>query len=111
MTTGYEDTTSPDANGCRFFAASFTRVKQVHRCIERKLSDSASWQRSLLFGRTLRRKITAQYSGETVAVDAEPVPLDREEDALLRRCLKSGCKTYDTLRRADEIIKSVSFKD
>lgn len=87
---------TPDPFGCRTFRKSFEPVAELRACIVPKLKADAKWQAH----RTKAKAVKNGTSSKAGATWSE-------------WCTAAfpDCEDYDTLRRAEDIIKGVAFKE
>ncbi|CAK0835097.1 unnamed protein product [Prorocentrum cordatum] len=92
----------PDPHGCGFFRRSFQPLQQLRRCVVEKLEADPDWR---AYNATASRIFAARRDGSR-KVD-NPAVVDEEERVMAEASINVA---LDSIRRADEIIKSVSFK-
>eukprot|EP00746_Dinoflagellata_sp_MGD_P022671 gnl/MRDRNA2_/MRDRNA2_15305_c0_seq1.p1 gnl/MRDRNA2_/MRDRNA2_15305_c0~~gnl/MRDRNA2_/MRDRNA2_15305_c0_seq1.p1 ORF type:complete len:436 (-),score=62.89 gnl/MRDRNA2_/MRDRNA2_15305_c0_seq1:25-1287(-) len=106
--------TADDPHGCGLFRRSFKKLKKTHQCIQDKLKASAKWKeyRTLAQKVVLARRAKSRNAENPANVDAGDVQNVPELQKHLKSCETSGkCVLMDTIRRADEIMKNVGFKN
>lgn len=95
-----------DPHGCGFFRKSFQPLKELRQCIIGKLQGSPAWSAYRRISNRIhsKRKDNSKVVDDPLAVDAE----EEEEERKLSGSDRLVKMTFDDIRRADEIIKSVS---
>jgi len=92
----------PDPHGCGFFRRSFQPLQQLRQCIVKKLEADPAWQ---AYTATAGRILGALRDHSRVTDN--PAVLDEEERTIAQASVDVA---FDSIRRADEIVKTVAFK-
>lgn len=103
----YEKFSSGDADphGCGFFKKSFQPLQKLRQCIINKLDSSSDWKAYEAVATRIR---TAERAGSR-----EPVDLSIRDNngIVITNASHELWLARDSIRRADEMIKAVSFND
>eukprot|EP00929_Paragymnodinium_shiwhaense_P068670 TRINITY_DN3457_c0_g2_i1.p1 TRINITY_DN3457_c0_g2~~TRINITY_DN3457_c0_g2_i1.p1 ORF type:complete len:429 (-),score=45.21 TRINITY_DN3457_c0_g2_i1:350-1636(-) len=92
----------PDPHGCAFFKKSFQPLQKMRRCIISKLNSSPTWLKYKAVADEIRAdRKTGSMVGENTQVVGNDETTWNVDVAVL----------FDSIRRADEMVKQVSFKD
>jgi len=94
-----------DPHGCGFFRKSFQPLQKLRRCILERLDKSSEWKAYA----AMSRNVVAGRSKAAREVDNPLEVEDYDEDLLNGTDIVKY--TFDGIRRADEMIKYVAFKD
>jgi len=108
----------PDPHGCGLFRRSFSRIKTVKKCIVGKLEESPRWQQyreavTVIRNARVRNNVEATAANPNLVTPADVESLsDPKLHEVLTGCeQEASCVLLDALRRADEMLKYLSFKD
>jgi len=117
----------PDPNGCRVFQRSFSKLKTLKQCIVGKLHGSPMWRAYRQVVRQIRagRSDGSSYASSPAALTVDDLTKLRDHmrrtkqekhyfeflDDFQKCAESSNCVLLDAVRRADEMIKYLSFKD
>eukprot|EP00928_Gymnodinium_smaydae_P087321 TRINITY_DN71598_c0_g1_i1.p1 TRINITY_DN71598_c0_g1~~TRINITY_DN71598_c0_g1_i1.p1 ORF type:complete len:476 (-),score=38.25 TRINITY_DN71598_c0_g1_i1:130-1557(-) len=117
FTHNYSSDAVDDEHGCNLFKKSFSRLQGLQTCIVDALRADSSW---LAYRRVAKGILAGRPIGSRAGVD-NPRTIS-EEDLIptsvhdisrkLGNCVADGtCVIFDAIRRADEIVKNVAYKD
>lgn len=96
FTFDYNDSQVADRHGCWFFRRSFRRLQTLRRCILAELDASSAWRKYVEIAGKMK---AGNMDGNETLVDGDGAATEMGKS-----------RPFDSIRRADEIIKSVAFK-
>eukprot|EP00930_Biecheleria_cincta_P027622 TRINITY_DN19373_c0_g1_i1.p1 TRINITY_DN19373_c0_g1~~TRINITY_DN19373_c0_g1_i1.p1 ORF type:complete len:419 (+),score=64.83 TRINITY_DN19373_c0_g1_i1:46-1302(+) len=94
-----------DPHGCGFFKKSFQPLQKLRQCITHKLESSINWKAYKAVANKIR---AAERDGRKDRID---LSIRDDNGATIANATGKWEVAYDSIRRADEMVKSVSFKD